>query len=124
MALLFTVASTSPSTTSTSQSEISTPFNLIFGPTQSLLPGVSGPIAAACWGSMSLRGASDDDGIKLLGVATLSRSTGAGVGALDPMGRLPVEGSCCVSVGAESAAEACCGLTSGFSGSLKLLDVF
>src|SRR4029453_5605796 len=44
IALLLTVASTSPSTTRTSQSEISTPLSLIFGPTHSLLPGVSGPI--------------------------------------------------------------------------------
>jgi len=38
MARLTMVASTRPSTTSVSQSSISTPFSLMFGPTMSLLP--------------------------------------------------------------------------------------
>src|SRR3954453_22002021 len=42
------VASTEPSTTSVSQSVISTPFNLMFGPTISLLPTSLLPDCGTC----------------------------------------------------------------------------
>src|SRR4051794_36647494 len=45
MPLLLTVASTSPSTTSTSQSDISTPLSLMLMPTNNLLGGASGTLA-------------------------------------------------------------------------------
>ena len=57
--LLLTVASTWPSTTSTSQSEISTPFSLMLTPTNSLLvAGSDGSAAAVGSGATLVRGGS------------------------------------------------------------------
>src|SRR5260221_13934731 len=69
IALLFTVASTCPSTISTSQSEISTPRSLMLGPMKSWLPGVSAPMARV-----------SDSGNALVRTGTSAAGAGAGAG--------------------------------------------
>src|SRR6478752_9159587 len=67
------VASTWPSTISTSQSEISTPRSLMLGPTNNWLPGVSGPIARAAGSGIAVESIGTS-------VAAAGRA-GAGAGA-------------------------------------------
>src|SRR6476469_6456019 len=89
--LLFTVASTCPSITSTSQFEISTPFSLMLTPTKSLLPAFSsGDGATVALGAGALAGT----GVSRPG----GGSRNAGPGVLEPRAAGLVTLGCCMAL--------------------------